>query len=99
MLFKHVNRNHTNWDLVQSLVTLANNSAVHGINGFSPYRLLHGRDSSTRLDAMLPVHEMNDCTPSVAQLAQEARKLARPRVQQTQHGQRLSHDKHHRQIR
>lgn len=79
MLFKHVNRTHTNWDLVQSLVTLANNSAAHGITGFSPYRLLYGRDSSTRLDAMLPVHEMNDCTPSVAQLAQEARKLARPR--------------------
>lgn len=75
MLFMYINRDHTIWDTILPFVTFAYNSAVRDFTKFSPFLLFFVRDPSQILNAVLPVHEMDDYTLSVAKRIQERANL------------------------
>uniref|UniRef100_UPI00292D4351 DDE-type integrase/transposase/recombinase n=1 Tax=Bradyrhizobium sp. 33ap4 TaxID=3061630 RepID=UPI00292D4351 len=84
MISMYIDVEHRTWDEILPYVTFAYNTAVQETTGFTPFRLVHGRDASTMLDAMLP-HEPNDeesDTLDFTQRAEEARQLARLRIGQ-----------------
>lgn len=53
MLSMYVTNDHKNWDEILPYVTLAYNTATQETTGFTPFRLLYGREVTTMLDAML----------------------------------------------
>ena len=53
MISKYVNTAQDNWDTLLPLLTFAYNTAQHSATGFTPYKLLFGRDATTISDATL----------------------------------------------
>lgn len=87
MISMYVDVEHRTWDEVLPFVTFAYNTAVQETTGFSPFHLVHGRPVTTMLDAMLP-HIPSESTHEdarmISQTAEEARQLARVRIQDQQ---------------
>lgn len=87
MIAMYADVEHRTWDEVLPFVTFAYNTAIQETTGFSPFYLAHGRHVNTMLDAMLP-HLPSDHTHEdaevVSQRAEEARQLARIRIQNQQ---------------
>jgi hypothetical protein len=84
MLSMYVNSSHTNWDQVLPFVTYGYNTAVQTSTGFTPFRLVYGREVVTPLDALLSSfhHQENHSvtTRSYIEAANEARDLARQSI-------------------
>lgn len=87
MLSIYVDIEHRTWDKILPYATFAYNTAVQETTRITPFQLVFGRTVTTPLDAMLPVdvnsdndHDISDFT----QRAEEARQLARYRIQQQQ---------------
>lgn len=84
MLSMYVAIDHKDWDNILPYVTFAYNTAIQESTGFTPFRLLYGRDVTTMLDVMLlpdnlaPFH--TDAA-TFAQRAEDARELAQRRIQ------------------
>jgi transposase InsO family protein len=54
MLAKYVDSRHSDWDSYLPYVTFAYNTSVHsGLDGLSPFQMLHGRRPTLPIDAML----------------------------------------------
>ncbi|KAM7313144.1 DDE-type integrase/transposase/recombinase [Ixodes scapularis] len=87
MISMYVDVEHKTWDEVLPYVTFAYNTAVQEATGVTPFQLVHGREVTTMLDAMLP-HEPSDNesddAQAVAQRAEEVRQLARLMIQDQQ---------------
>lgn len=101
MISMYVDVEHRTWDDILPYVTFAYNTATQETTGFSPFRLVHGREVITMLDAMLP-HEPEaysyDDVQLVTQHAEEARQLARLRIQDRQHVDARRYNLRHREV-
>lgn len=87
MLSIYVDIEHRTWDDILPYATFAYNTAVQETTRKTPFELVFGRAVVTPLDAMLPVDHIseNDCdSTEYIQRAEEARQLARYRIQQQQ---------------
>ena len=101
MLSMYVDVDHRNWDSVLPFVTFAYNTAVQETTGFTPFRLLHGREVTTMLDVMLLPDAFATTTENAAQYAQraeEARQLARMRIRSQQHYDAHRYNLRHREV-
>lgn len=101
MISMYVDVDHKNWDDVLPYVTFAYNTAVQETTGFTPFRLVHGREAVTTLDAMLlPTHCSNVVTDAAefARCAEEARQLARMRIRYQQHNDTDRYNLRHRDV-
>lgn len=86
MLAMYVDTEHKTWDLILPYVVFAYNTAVQETTKMTPFKLVHGRDATTTLDAMLPnvTDENNLDVAAYLQRAEEARQLARLRIKDQQ---------------
>ncbi|KAK8779773.1 hypothetical protein V5799_018887 [Amblyomma americanum] len=86
MLAMYVDAEHKTWDVILPYVVFAYNTAVQETTQMTPFRLVHGRDATTTLDAMLPnvTEEENVDVAAYLQRAEEARRLARLRIKDQQ---------------
>lgn len=87
MMAMYVDVEHRTWDEVLPFVTFAYNTAVQETTGFSPFQLVHGRQVTTMLDAMLPLlphDDIHEDAQLASQRAEEARQLARIRIKTQQ---------------
>lgn len=82
MLCMYVDVEHKNWDTILPYITFAYNTARQETTKMTPFALVHGREVTTMLDAMLP-HDCNGSDGDAADFterAEEARQLARVRI-------------------
>lgn len=87
MLSMYVDVEHKAWDAVLPYVTFAYNTAKQETTQMTPFSLLYGRAPSTMLDAMLMPNVFDDQDTPVHEFvrrAEDARALARHRIQQHQ---------------
>lgn len=101
MLSMYVAVDHKNWDDILPYVTFAYNTAVQESTGFTPFRLVHGREVTTMLDAMLLPNNLsmfNTDAALFAQRAEEARQLARCRIQARQTADAHRYNLTHREV-
>lgn len=87
MLSMYVDVEHTTWDEILPYVTFAYNTATQETTGMTPFSLVYGRAAKSTLDAMLP-YVQDDVHPddvdAFLQRAEEARQLAKIRIQDQQ---------------
>src|SRR5690606_20032872 len=100
MLSMYVNSTHSNWDTILPFVTYAYNTSVQTSSGFTPFRLVYGRESLTPLDALLSssssFHSSDPRSQSYIEAAREARSLARDALIRSQElQQRYYNSRHH----
>lgn len=89
----YVDVDHRTWDELLLFATFAYNTAVQETTGFSSFHLVHDRQVTTMLEAMLPLLPNDDGHKDarlVSQRAEEARKLARIRIS-TQQSMEAAH--------
>lgn len=86
MLSMYVDAEHKTWDVILPYVVFAYNTAVQETTQMTPFSLVHGREATTTLDAMLPdvTDESNLDVAAYLQRAEQARRLARERIQDQQ---------------
>src|SRR5690606_33469022 len=80
MIACYVNPSHTDWDRLLPFLTYAYNISPQASHGFSPYRLVYGRDPVSTVDRLFPVLPVSDSSvfsSSTFSVAQSARRLAR----------------------
>lgn len=63
-----------NWDDILPCVTFAYNTAIQESTRFTPFHLVHSRDVTTTLDAMLLSDNLGMFHTDAAMLAQRAEK-------------------------
>ncbi|KAK8765138.1 hypothetical protein V5799_032249 [Amblyomma americanum] len=83
MISMYVDADHRNWDAILPYVTFAYNTALQETTRFTPFRLVHGREATTMLDAMLLPTGSTSSVMGAAQFvrhAEAARQLARQRI-------------------
>lgn len=101
MISMYVNVEHNNWDDVLPYVVFAYNTAVQETTGFTPFRLVHGREVTTMLDAMLLPNE-TETLPSDAEeftrCAEAARHLARCRIRHQQSVDAHRYNQRHKEV-
>ena len=93
MLRAYVDAQQSDWDILLPQLQLANNTSVCASTGFSPYRMLFGRDARTALDAELEADGVaaRGTHPGATQLAKrisEAEEKARELIAKAQAKQR-----------
>lgn len=101
MISMYVNDDHTNWDEVLPYVIFAYNTAPQETTGFTPFRLVHGREVTTMLDAMLLPSGTEALTPSAEEFtrrAEAARDLARCRILERQKIDARRYNNRHREM-
>lgn len=87
MISMYVDDDHKNWDDILPFVTFAYNTTAQETTSFTPFRLIHGREVTTMLDAMLLPDEIDEFISDAveyAPLAEAARQLARQRIRHQQ---------------
>ncbi|KAK8787335.1 hypothetical protein V5799_022885 [Amblyomma americanum] len=82
----YVDAEHKTWDVILPYVLFAYNTAVQETTQMTPFRLVHGREATTTLDAMLPnvTEEENVDVAAYFQRAEKARRLARLQIKDKQ---------------
>jgi len=94
MLASFVNSTQTNWDLVLPFVTYAYNTSVQSTHGYTPFRLVYGREASSPLDRIFPVGSSSShpFLSEYCRAADLARLHARQRISDHQLSQTLRRD-------
>lgn len=101
MISMYVNVEHKNWDDVLPYVIFAYNTAVQETTGFTPFRLVHGREVTTMLDAMLlpaGTEALTSGAQEFARHAEAARHLARCRIRHQQTIDARRYNQRHREV-
>src|SRR5699024_7784393 len=97
-----INTTHTNWDNILPFVTFAINTSRQSSLGYSPYRLLYGREATRLLDCIFPTASPTSradvFSENYARLAAEARQRARALLDDAQAQQTSYYDARHRDI-
>lgn len=100
MMSMYIDVDHKNWDEILPYVTFAYNTARQETTRVTPFSLVYGREVTTLLDAMLP-HECGDHETGAeefTQRAEEARQLARLRIQAQQNYDARHYNLRHRPV-
>ncbi|GFX96043.1 hypothetical protein TNCV_2289331 [Trichonephila clavipes] len=101
MLSMYVEVEQKNCDEILPFVTFAYNTAKQETTGFTPFYLLHGRETETTLDTMLPFCPNdfydNNIT-KIAARAEESRQLARVHTLRAQDKDRRRYDSKHQMV-
>src|SRR5690606_13615338 len=99
MLSMYVNTAHSNWDTILPFVTYAYNTSVQASSGFTPFRLVYGREALTPLDALLSssssFQSSDPRSQSYVDAARDARDLAREALITSQELQRRYYNSRH----
>lgn len=101
MLACYISAHHDNWDTVLPYITFAYNSAMQSTTGFSPFRLLYGRDPLCNIDTMFPYSpntDHNTLLGDATSRAEECRQIARCRTFGRQADAKLRYDERHRHV-
>lgn len=100
MLSMYVDVEHKTWDGILPYATFAYNTAVQETTAITPFQLVYHRTVTTTLDSMLPVHEdeENIDIDNFVQKAEEARQLARQRIQRQQCADAARYNQHRRLV-
>jgi len=94
----YVDAKHSNWDMILPFSTYAYNTTQQATTGYSPFRLVYGRNVRTPMDDMFLTAEKDSLqTGSKAYLeaAEDARRLARQSIVSSQRLQKLVYDSQH----
>lgn len=102
MISHYVSADHKDWDRFLPHVLFAYNTSVHDVTGMTPYFLLFGYEPTLPIDAALnlPVNQIeHPFSLQNIHYAQEARKLANLKIQQSQLKNKERFDKKRKEIR
>ncbi|UYV79808.1 K02A2.6-like [Cordylochernes scorpioides] len=86
------------WDLILPYVTFAYNTAKQDTTGFTPFKLIHGREVETTVDTLFPnPHEdlQEDYNQKIASRVEETRQLARLETLKAQEKDKARYDSKH----
>src|SRR5690606_29149128 len=96
MLSMYVDRWHKNWDVVLPIVTYAYNTSAQAATGYTPIRLVYGREVVTPLDAIFQSSTSHDVrSQSYLLAAEEGRRFARDALQKSQELQSFYYNQTH----
>ncbi|UYV80572.1 hypothetical protein LAZ67_19000747, partial [Cordylochernes scorpioides] len=101
MLSMYVDAEQRDWDSVLPYVIFAYNTAQQGSTRFSPFFLVHARESETLLDVLLPYEDEtsdHDFGGQMVTKAEEARQLARIHILRAQENNKYHYDQVHRSV-
>ncbi|UYV64560.1 K02A2.6-like [Cordylochernes scorpioides] len=98
MIAMYVSVEQKDWDVILPYVTFAYNTAKQDTTGFTPFELIHGRESETTVDTLFPnPHEdlQEDYSQRIASRVEETRQLARLETLKAQEKDKARYDSKH----
>ncbi|UYV66441.1 hypothetical protein LAZ67_4001687 [Cordylochernes scorpioides] len=98
MIAMYVSVEQKDWDVILPYVTFAYNTAKQDTIGFTPFKLIHGREAETTVDTLFPnPHEdlQEDYSQKIASRVEETRQLARLETLKAQEKDKARYDSKH----
>ncbi|UYV63498.1 hypothetical protein LAZ67_2004313 [Cordylochernes scorpioides] len=98
MIAMYVSVEQKDWDVILPYVTFAYNTAKQDTTGFTPFKLIHGREAETTVDTLFPnPHEdlQEDYSQKIASRVEETRQLARLETLKAQEKDKARYDSKH----
>ncbi|UYV83325.1 hypothetical protein LAZ67_23000532, partial [Cordylochernes scorpioides] len=98
MIAMYVSVEQKDWDVILPYVTFAYNTAKQDTTGFTPFKLIHGREVETAVDTLFPnPHEdlQEDYSQKIASRVEETRQLARLETLKAQEKDKARYDSKH----
>ncbi|UYV76601.1 hypothetical protein LAZ67_14001425, partial [Cordylochernes scorpioides] len=98
MIAMYVSVEQKDWDVILPYVTFAYNTAKQNTTGFTPFKLIHGREAETTVDTLFPnPHEdlQEDYSQKIASQVEETRQLARLETLKAQEKDKARYDSKH----
>ncbi|UYV69417.1 K02A2.6-like, partial [Cordylochernes scorpioides] len=98
MIAMYVSVEQKDWDVILPYVTFAYNTAKQDTTGFTPFKLIHGREAKTTVDTLFPnPHEdlQEDYSQKIASRVEETRQLARLETLKAQEKDKARYDSKH----
>ncbi|UYV60240.1 hypothetical protein LAZ67_1000522 [Cordylochernes scorpioides] len=98
MIAMYVSVEQKDWDIILPYVTFAYNTAKQDTTGFTPFKLIHGREAETTVDTLFPnPHEdpQEDYSQKIASRVEETRQLARLETLKAQEKDKARYDSKH----
>ncbi|UYV63828.1 K02A2.6-like, partial [Cordylochernes scorpioides] len=98
MIAMYVSVEQKDWDVILPYVTFAYNTAKQDTTGFTPFKLIHGREVETTVDTLFPnPHEdlQEDYSQKIASRVEETRQLARLETLKAQEKDKARYDSKH----
>ncbi|UYV84377.1 hypothetical protein LAZ67_X001970 [Cordylochernes scorpioides] len=98
MIAMYVSVEQKDWDVILPYVTFAYNTAKQDTTGFTPFKLIHGREAETTVDTLFPnPHEdlQEDYSQKIALRVEETRQLARLETLKAQEKDKARYDSKH----
>ncbi|UYV63096.1 hypothetical protein LAZ67_2003113 [Cordylochernes scorpioides] len=98
MIAMYASVEQKDWDVILPYVTFAYNTAKQDTTGFTPFKLIHGREVETTVDTLFPnPHEdlQEDYSQKIASRVEETRQLARLETLKAQEKDKARYDSKH----
>ncbi|UYV64787.1 hypothetical protein LAZ67_3001966, partial [Cordylochernes scorpioides] len=98
MIAMYVSVEQKDWDVILPYVTFAYNTAKQDTTGFTPFKLIHGREAETTVDTLFPnPHEdlQEDYSQKIASRVEETRQQARLETLKAQEKDKARYDSKH----
>ncbi|UYV69112.1 hypothetical protein LAZ67_6002474, partial [Cordylochernes scorpioides] len=98
MIAMYLSVEQKDWDVILPYVTFAYNTAKQDTTGFTPFKLIHGREAETTVDTLFPnPHEdlQEDYSQKIASRVEETRQLARLETLKAQEKDKARYDSKH----
>ncbi|UYV80772.1 hypothetical protein LAZ67_19001683 [Cordylochernes scorpioides] len=98
MIAMYVSVEQKDWDVILPYVTFAYNTAKQDTTGFTPFKLIHGREAETTVETLfLNPHEdlQEDYSQKIASRVEETRQLARLETLKAQEKEKARYDSKH----
>ncbi|UYV70906.1 hypothetical protein LAZ67_8001072 [Cordylochernes scorpioides] len=98
MLTMYVGVEQRDWDVILPYVTFAYYTAKQDTTGFTPFKLIHGREAETTVDTLFPnPHEdlQEEFIQKIASRIEETRQLARIETLKAQEKDKARYDSKH----
>ncbi|UYV81241.1 hypothetical protein LAZ67_20000442, partial [Cordylochernes scorpioides] len=98
MIAMYVSVGQKDWDVILPYVTIAYNTEKQDTTGFTPFKLIHGREAETTVDTLFPnPHEdlQEDYSQKIASRVEETRQLARLETLKAQEKDKARYDSKH----
>ncbi|UYV65516.1 K02A2.6-like, partial [Cordylochernes scorpioides] len=95
---RYVSVEQKDWDIILLYVTFAYKTAKQDTTGFTPFKLIHGREAETTVDTLFPnPHEglQEEYSQKIASRVEETRQLARLETLKAQERDKARYDSKH----